>query len=275
MAVAEPQLRTLSPAQVDKFHVDGYLVVEDLLTPDEVADLAERADLIAAGKADHIPEESIQLERIFREGEREVENQVLSVRKLYNLAVYDDLLWGHVTNPKIVDVIADLMGTDDIKLYGDQLFMKPPEIGAAQAWHQDSAAWRDILPMDLVTAWTSIDHATTENGCLNFAPGTHRWGMLTRPRLEPLLDDLGTDRMAGSAGAAGPGKRQLPPQPGAASEQRQYDRHAPSRLRHPLHAGQLVQGRGSDRRAQDAPVQAGPRTLVPRPSLTNCRTSSH
>ncbi len=205
MAVAEPQLRTLTPAQVDKFHVDGYLVVEDLLTPDEVADLAERADLIAAGKADHIPEESIQLERVFREGKREVENLVLSVRKLYNLAVYDDLLWGHVTNPKIVDVIADLMGTDDIKLYGDQLFMKPPEIGAAQAWHQDSAAWRDILPMDLVTAWTSIDHATTENGCLNFAPGTHRWGMLTRPRLEPLLDDLGTDQWPVRPAPLGPG----------------------------------------------------------------------
>ena len=111
MAVAEPQLRTLTPEQVDKFHVDGYLVVEDLLTPDEVADLAERTDLIAAGKSrSTFPRTSIQLERIFREGEREVENQVLSVRKLYNLAVYDDLLWGHVTNPKVVDVIADLHG---------------------------------------------------------------------------------------------------------------------------------------------------------------------
>ena len=205
MAVAEPTLRTLTPEQVDQFHIDGYLVVEDLLTPDEVADLAERADLIAAGKADHIPDTSIQLERVFREGEREVENQVLSVRKLFNLAVYDDLLWGHVTNPKLVDVIADLMGTDDIKLYGDQLFMKPPEIGAAQDWHQDSASWRDILPMDLVTAWTSIDHATTKNGCLNFAPGTHRWGMLTRPRLEPLLGDLGTDAWPVLPAPLGPG----------------------------------------------------------------------
>ena len=205
MAVAEPQLRTLTPEQVEQFHINGYLAVHDLLDADEVADLAERADLIAAGKADHIPETSIQLERVFREGEREVENQVLSVRKLFNLAVYDDLLWGHVTNPKIVDVIADLMGTDDIKLYGDQLFMKPPEIGAAQDWHQDSASWRDILPMDLVTAWTSIDHATTDNGCLNFAPGTHRWGMLTRPRLEPLLPDLGTDEWPIYPAPLGPG----------------------------------------------------------------------
>ena len=41
MAVAEPQLRTLTPEQVDQFHIDGYLAVHDLLTPDEVADLAE------------------------------------------------------------------------------------------------------------------------------------------------------------------------------------------------------------------------------------------
>ncbi len=205
MAVAEPRLRRLSPEQVDQFHINGYLAVHNLLTPTEVADLAERADLIAAGTADHVPETSIQLERVFREGEREVEDQVLSVRKLFNLAVYDDLLWGHVTNPKIVDVIADLMGTDDIKLYGDQLFMKPPEVGAAQDWHQDSASWRDILPMDLVTAWTSIDHATTENGCLNFAPGTHRWGMLTRPRLEPLLADLGSDEWPVLPAPLGPG----------------------------------------------------------------------
>ena len=32
--------------------------------------------------------------------------------------------------------------------------------------------------MDLVTAWTAIDDATVENGCLNFAPGTHRWGVI-------------------------------------------------------------------------------------------------
>ncbi len=193
MAVAEPKLRVLTPEQVNAFQANGHVTVEDLLTPDEVARLAERADFIAAGKATHIPEESVQLERIFREGEREVVDQVLSVRKLYNLAVYDDQLWTqHAASPKIVDVIADLLGTDDIKLYGDQLFMKPPAIGAEQPWHQDSASWRDILPMDLVTAWTAIDDATVENGCLNFAPGTHRWGMLTRPRLTPLLDDLGS-----------------------------------------------------------------------------------
>ena len=90
------------------------------------------------------------------------------------MAVHDDLLWNHATNAKIVDIAADLLGTDDIKMYGDQYFMKSPRTGSAQPWHQDSASWRDIFPMDLVTAWTAIDDSTLENGCLHFVPGTHR-----------------------------------------------------------------------------------------------------
>ena len=156
----------------------------------EVDILAERADLIAAGKAAHIPEECIQQESVFRHGDREVAAQVLSVRKLHMIAVHDEVMWQHATNPKIVDIIADLLATDDIKLYNDQLFMKAPETGTAQPWHQDSASWRDIFPMDLVSAWTAIDDATTENGCLEFAAGTHRWGMLTRSCRAPLIAEL-------------------------------------------------------------------------------------
>ncbi len=182
--------RILTQEQIDRFRLNGHLTVENVLTSDEADTLSEHCDLIAAGKAEYIPDTSIQLERVFREGEREVEDQVLAVRKLYNLAVYDDVMWSHVTHPKIVDIIADLLDTDDIKLYGDQLFMKAPKTGTAQGWHQDSASWRDIFPKDLVSAWTAIDDATPENGCLNFAPGTHRWGMIRGPRAEPFVSDI-------------------------------------------------------------------------------------
>ena len=181
---------SISPAQIAEFQQNGFLVVEDVLSAEEVAAIAARTDLIAAGEAEHIPKTSVQLEPVFRAGEREVEDRVLSVRKLYNIAVYDPVMWEHAANPKIVDIIAALLGTDDIKMYGDQLFMKAPEVGTAQRWHQDSASWRDILPMDLVSAWTAIDPATLDNGCLHFAPGTQRWSMLRGPQLAPFLDDL-------------------------------------------------------------------------------------
>ena len=185
-------LRCLPLKQIEQFKLNGFLQVEHVLSAGEVESLAARSDLIAGGNAAHVPATSIQLEQVFRSGEQGFENQVLAVRKLYNLAVYDEVMWTHACNPKIVDIVADLLGTDDIKMYGDQLFMKAPGTGTAQDWHQDSASWRDILPMDLVTAWTAIDPADEDNGCLNFVPGTHRWGMLQKTKVEPLLEDFGS-----------------------------------------------------------------------------------
>ena len=34
-----------------------------------------------------------------------------------------------------------------------------------QGWHQDSASWRDIFPMDLVSAWTAIENAMQSRAC--------------------------------------------------------------------------------------------------------------
>ena len=188
------KLRVLSPDAVDEFQRNGFLKVDDVLSTDEVSTLGDHADLIAAGRATHIPDTSLQLEPVFRDATTAVADRVLATRKLFNMAVYDDRLWAHATNPAVVDIVADLLGTDDIKMYGDQMFMKSPVTGTAQPWHQDSASWRDIYPMDLVTAWTAIDDATLDNGCLRFVPGTHRWGMLSRGRLSHFIDDLETER---------------------------------------------------------------------------------
>ena len=192
--MAVPRLRVLSEEQDRQFKLNGFLTVDDVLSAEEVEALAAHTDLIAAGKVAHIPQTSIQLEKVFREGERAVTDQVLSVRKLYNLAVYDEVMWSHATHARIVDIIADLLGSDDIKMYGDQLFMKAAVTGTGQPWHQDSASWRDIFPMDLVSAWTAIDQAMVENGCLNFVPGTHRWGMMLKPQLDWFREELGSEQ---------------------------------------------------------------------------------
>ena len=179
-----------SAEQIAEFRQNGFLLVEDVLSAEEVADIGERGDQIANGQAEHVPESSVQLEPVFRHGERVVEDRALAVRKLYNLAVYDPVMWAHATNAKIVDIVAALLGSEDLKMYGDQFFMKAPETGTAQPWHQDSASWRDIFPMDLVTAWAAIDDATLDNGCLHFAPGTHRWGMMRGAQSTPFIADL-------------------------------------------------------------------------------------
>ena len=192
MAVATKN-RILTDAHITSFHRDGFVRVEDLLTRDEVAVLAERTDLIASGKAAHIPKERIQLEAKFRENAALADDMVMAVRKLAHLTNFDDVLRQHALNPKIVDVIADLMDSDDLMLYGDQLFMKPAYHGSAKEWHQDSASFKNMFPMDLVSAWTAIDDATIANGCLNFVPGSHRWGVIPQHLVPTFQAEFGAD----------------------------------------------------------------------------------
>ena len=152
-------------------------------------------------------------------------------------------------------------------MYGDQLFMKSPVTGTAQPWHQDSASWRDIFPMDLVTAWTAIDDATLDNGCLRFVPGTHRWGMLSGQRLSHFIDDLETERWPAVP---------VPVRAGGISFHHSLTLHtskntSPTRRRayaiHYMRASSWKDGNG-DRRSQDAALQAGARPIVPRTRLT-------
>lgn len=187
------QLQSLTEDQLLQFRIAGHLTVEDLLSPGEVTALSTHADFIASGDATYIPEDSLQTEPAIAGTATAVAERVLSKRKLFNLAVYDEQLWSHATHSRILPIIQDMLGTTDIKMYGDQMFMKSPKFGSAQHWHQDSASWRDIFPMDLVSAWCAIDEATPENGCLNFIPGTHRWGMLSQERLEHFVEDFHSD----------------------------------------------------------------------------------
>ena len=76
----------LTDKQKRRFWEDGYLVVRDLLTQEEVEALKERANLIASGEASHVPEEWIQVEPAIKRGEIQTVSQIESVRKLWNLS---------------------------------------------------------------------------------------------------------------------------------------------------------------------------------------------
>ena len=59
------------------------------------------------------------------------------------------------------------------------LFVKGPG-KAGQAWHQDEY-YIPTRDKSLVGVWIAIDDATVENGCLQYIPGSHRWGLLPKP----------------------------------------------------------------------------------------------
>lgn len=85
-------------------------------------------------------------------------------------------LYDIVTDPRILDYVQDLLGTDFV-CWGAHFFCKMPHDPKAVPWHQDASYW----PFDksnTVTVWLAVDDADEENAAMQFIPGTHQLGHL-------------------------------------------------------------------------------------------------
>ena len=92
---------------------------------------------------------------------------------------FHDVLW----NPRFLMAAYQLLGNKPVRFWHDQLFSKPPQNGGVVAWHQDFSYWTRTTPLAHLTCWCALDDATTENGCLQYVPGSHNWGLLQKPEL--------------------------------------------------------------------------------------------
>jgi ectoine hydroxylase-related dioxygenase (phytanoyl-CoA dioxygenase family) len=81
-----------------------------------------------------------------------------------------------VRRPAILDVVTDLIGPD-LLCRSASVFLKDPGDPTYIAWHQDAAYW-DLQPDDVVTAWIAISDSTLANGALEVIPGSHREELL-------------------------------------------------------------------------------------------------
>jgi phytanoyl-CoA hydroxylase len=165
----------LSSEQLASYERDGYLMVEDLMTPEAVAALRERVREYTHGgrPTDRI---RIQVEPRVQRGEVSVAHPGDGIRKIDGLVEGDDLFRALGLNANIIGVIEQILGPD-LKLFRNSLLLKPPEVGSPKGWHQDSPYW-PIEPMALCSCWFPLDDATPENGCMAVLPGWHTKGPL-------------------------------------------------------------------------------------------------
>ncbi len=95
---------------------------------------------------------------------------------------FHDLLW----NPAFLMPASQLLG-GVVRFWHDQLFVKPAHHGGVVAWHQDYSYWTRTEPMAHLSCWIGLDDSTTENGCVHYVPGSHRWNLLP---ITGLADDM-------------------------------------------------------------------------------------
>ena len=98
-------------------------------------------------------------------------------RKLSGFGPRLPLIWHYYYGSEAMTSVARYFLFDNIFLKFNSCFVKPARTGSATPWHQDNGLWRDgeTEPFNF---WMALDPATTENGCLQFIPGSHKLEIL-------------------------------------------------------------------------------------------------
>lgn len=156
----------LTEEQIASFRENGFLYYGPVLTDQELTDLREALGRVMAGDSEKSPE-------ALRNLTGDPENVVTQIVNIWEA---EPAFERHLHNDRIVAMAAQLMGTDTVRVWHDQVQVKPPRIGGPTIWHQDHPYWPVIQPADLVSAWVALEDATPENGCMSMVRRSHRWG---------------------------------------------------------------------------------------------------
>lgn len=174
---------SLSREQLSFYEENGYLSDIKLLDQDQIDVLKE--ELEALRDPAH-PAHDLFYE--FHSNESPDPSKVLfhSLGHWRISPGFHDVLW----NPRFVVAASQLLGVRAVRFWHDQLFCKPARHGGVVAWHQDYSYWTRTTPLQHLTCWVGLDDATSENGCLQYIPGSHRWELLDRIELAGDMDSL-------------------------------------------------------------------------------------
>ena len=180
-AATVKQSSVVTTAQIEQFHRDGFLVVENLFEPEQVNKLLERFDGLYAGEFETgvYPDEWHWNPYLGRAG---VAGQMTGVWRC------DRTLAAMVMSQKAGQIAATLEGWSGARLLTDGLWQKPH--GAKETTlHQDSMYINSHTPVGATTCWVALSNAFSGASTIEYVPGSHAW-----PRSNAVLDFHNEDK---------------------------------------------------------------------------------
>ena len=177
--------RPLTADQIGVFRETGFVFVPGLIGPAKIAELQSWATEIQTW-----PEIPGKYMMYFEDSSNEPGARVLN--RAEDLTSYHDGLHALMESSEMAGAVEQLFGEPAV-LFKDKINVKMPG-GGGFAAHQDVQAGWDTYASIHITAMVSIDRCTVPNGCLEFAPGRHRAGLIGQT-WKPLSEE----ELSGSA----------------------------------------------------------------------------
>ena len=178
----------LSKEQIQFYQENGYVVIEDFLNPQELAQWREAVmESIAERNGLKMPGKNININ----------EDDGINKDADYFNNVFDQLLNLWQTNDKVKNIMlderigkmaADLSGADGIRIWHDQALIKKPWANPT-SWHLDTPFW-SFSDRRALSIWVALDDATYENGCLFFIPGSFHETTFENPGIGKNMGEI-------------------------------------------------------------------------------------
>jgi ectoine hydroxylase-related dioxygenase (phytanoyl-CoA dioxygenase family) len=177
----------LSKEQKSFYEDNGYLLVEDVVSPTQLAKLQSITyDLIEKSRAITESDEIYDLDK----GHTSQTPRLTRIKLPHK---QDPYYWEILKNSGVTQVLNHLLGKDTT-LITSKLNTKAPSGGSAVEWHQDWAFYPHTND-DLLAFGLMLEDVTLDNGPLMVIPGTHKG---------PLLSHKNNDMFCGAISADDP-----------------------------------------------------------------------
>ncbi len=168
-------------AQYRSFRRDGFLVMRNVVSAEEIAQLREHTEDLMQGRLPQQQGRVMAGRDVTKDGGVTVQGLeappehlsatekaqfFLRIHMLHRkLALHESFM----LHPRVLDILEVIIGPDVLAMQ-TMLFLKPPG-KPGQGWHQDSY-YIPTMPDSLCGAWIAIDEADERNGGLWFAKGS-------------------------------------------------------------------------------------------------------
>ncbi|MXN64237.1 phytanoyl-CoA dioxygenase family protein [Stappia sp. GBMRC 2046] len=153
------------------YHRDGYLMIEDAVTGDELRELRRITyDLIEKSRDVSESNDIYDLD----EGHSAASPRLTRIKLPHRVHPY---FWELLRASKITEVLTDLLGPDTM-LQTSKLNTKAPGGGAAVEWHQDWAFYPHTND-SMLAFGLMLEDVDEDNGPLMVIPGSHKGEILS------------------------------------------------------------------------------------------------
>lgn len=162
----------LTDDQIAFYHDQGYLLVKGLLSRPEAAALrAEAHALIERLSAIESVEATWGSAATYAGGQR------TALLHCHNVQFFSAAFSRLLVDERLTDATAQLIGSPNVQLHHNKVFIKPPEKGSPFPMHQDHPYFPHARHT-MLAAVLHMDDAPEEKGCIRVVPGSHKGGPL-------------------------------------------------------------------------------------------------